>query len=203
MTSMVQELVVSAVAVVLTAVGATRRERVRWRRSTAAADAERALVAKRALRLVERELFEAQDRIARAVQAGHFAPDNRRLTTSDWEQHRGTVATELGVADWHLVTAAYDAINDLNQRLTLWLSARTPQDTGQAIADGLTDAVLSRVRDDDKLQLRWRAIRTSAWILRAYLDEAEKVEFALAEDERISSQLWPRDTSQRQALPLS
>jgi hypothetical protein len=192
MTEMVRDMVAGVVTVVLTAVGATWRERLRWRRSSAAQEQERALETKRALRLVERELFEAECRIARAVEESHFTPNNRVLTTVDWTEYRGVLSTELGAADWRLITAAYDAISDLNQRLQLRLGSSTPEESaGNALANAVVDSVMSRVREDDKMQLRWRAIRTASWILRAYLDEAEKVEYAWAEDERLASQLWP------------
>lgn len=193
---MVSGVMIAVVTGVIAFLSATWIERMRWRRAAAGEAAQRALASRRAVRLVERELFEAEQRIVRAVRAGHYSRNNRVLATREWDEHRGVISTELGVADWHLVGAAYDAIIDLNERLDERLgSVGPPTDAGQALVSGVAEMGLSRVRDGDQLQLRWRAIRTASWILRAQLDEAEKVSFAWAEDERLAAELWPREVA--------
>lgn len=181
---------------VITAVGATWLERVRWRRAEAAGARNRELATKRALRLVERELNEAETRIARIVGRGCFAPADRTFATNEWNEHRGWLAGELGVADWHQVTAAYDSIVDLNEALDQRLGAlahTTAENLGQVLTSAVAEAGLSRVRDDDQLELRWRAVRTASWILRAYAGEAEEAHWALEQDRLLARQLWPRE----------
>jgi hypothetical protein len=193
--SMADPLLIALVPAAAALAGGIQLERVRWRRMTAAQENERAVATKRAVRLVERELFEAEMRIARSARTGYFAPADRRCATAEWRQHSGELAEELGVADWHRVTAAYDAIVDLNETLDQRLGPfrnADPANIGQAVTSAFAEAKLSQVRESDKLELRWRAIRTASWILRAQIGDSEKLVWALAEDERLAAELWPR-----------
>jgi hypothetical protein len=93
------------------------------------------------------------------------------------------------------VTAAYDSIVDLNEGLDQRLGAlaqTTPENLGQVLTSAVAEGRLSRVRDDDQLELRWRAIRTASWILRAYGGEAEEAHWALEQERLLARQLWPR-----------
>src|SRR4051794_36822408 len=100
---------------VVSAVGGIWLERARARRAARLQADERELANKRALRLLERELHEAGERIARAASTGVFSVRDRRLGTDEWDAHRAEVAGVLGAADWQRVIAAYDAIIDLNE----------------------------------------------------------------------------------------
>ena len=190
---MVTQLLLLIAATASTAVAATHLERVRARHRFAERDEERERERRRALRLVEQELYEAETWIERAARAGRYDPPARRSPTAAWNEHRPVLAGELGIADWHRVSAAYDAITDLNETLDARIGpalASNPENLGQAITGAFLELKLVEVYDADRLELRWRAIRTASWILRAYLDEAETVEHALAEDDRLATELW-------------
>jgi hypothetical protein len=163
----------------LTTVANWNTERRRWRRERDAAAEERRLEVRQTTRLVEQELWEAEQFIAAAAESGCYGPSVRRASTATWNRSREYLARHLGVADWRRVTSAFDAINDLN-----WLL-----DSRAAEPSGVLD-----VRDEDCLEARWRAVRTAAWILRAEVDEAEKLDDWLAEDKVAAAKLFgPRD----------
>jgi hypothetical protein len=158
--------------VALTTAANWMTERRRWRREREAAAEDRRLEVRQATRLVEQELWEAEQLIAAAAVSGEYGP---RLPTTTWNAWREYLARHLGVADWHRVTSAFDAINDLNWSL----------DSRESESGGVL-----RVAEDDRLELRWRAVRTAAWILRAEADEAEKLDHWLAEDKAAAAQLF-------------
>ncbi len=61
-----------------------------------------------------------------------------------------------------------------------------------AVSAGVLEALISRVREADRLELRWRVVRRAAWNLRAQLNEAERAWVAIEEDERLAAELWPK-----------
>ena len=149
-------------------------ERRRWRRERESAAEERQLEVRQSTRLVELELWEAEQLITAAVVAGSYR-DGLRASTRAWETWRAYVARHLGVADWRGVAMAFEAIHDLNRLL----------DTREANAEG---ALL--VEDEDQLQARWDAVRNASWILRGEAGEGEKVHSWLAENEKLEARLF-------------
>ena len=78
---------------------------------------------------------------------------------------------------------AFDAIQDLNRLL----------DAREASAHGPL-----LVEDGDRLEARWDAVRNASWILRGEAGEGEKVDWWLAEHEKLGARLFgvptPSDT---------
>jgi hypothetical protein len=87
--------------------------RRRWRREREATAEERQLEVRQATRLIEQELVEAEHLIIAAAKAKEYRRA-RRAPTATWNEWRPYLARHLGVADWRLVTMAFDAITDLN-----------------------------------------------------------------------------------------
>jgi hypothetical protein len=152
-------------------------ERRRWRREREATAEERQLEVRQATRLIEQELVEAEHLIIAAAKAKEYRRA-RRAPTATWNEWRPYLARHLGVADWRLVTMAFDAINDLN-----WLLDNRE-------AEGRVRLV---VRDDDQLKQRLYAVRTAAHILRLEVDEGEKVDRWLKEGQALDADLFGAD----------
>jgi hypothetical protein len=150
----------------------SRVERMRAWREEAARQENAAERSRIAIRLIEHELFRAEQDLADFARAGRH-PARAQLTTTAWADHRETLSMRLGKADWDTMCAAYDAINGLNDLMRRRPATRT-------------------FESSDRLELRWRAIRRASWNLREELGEAEKLERTLDEDERLAAELWPQ-----------
>jgi hypothetical protein len=159
-------------------------ERTRARNQLEMRAEERSELVRGAVRLVELELFAAEQAIAGAAREGRFSHADRPLATGAWQRHAQTLASALGVADWHRVHAAYDAIMDLNALLERHAAQFDSESRGARGHLYSSEPVTMATRDDDGVELRWRAIRTASWILRAQIGDEERVDVALADDER-------------------
>lgn len=159
------------------------------------AAAEQEASVREAMRIVEQELWANEQMLADAARTGMFWSTTRSLTQDAWHAYRQTLSRLLGLADWQTLNAAYEAVNDLELRLRERAVETRPENAAQAITSAILDVHGRRVRDDDRLELRWRAVRRASWMLRATLDEGEKVTVALDEDERLAAELWPQSRS--------
>lgn len=151
---------------------------------------ERATEAKRearelrlAVRLVIEELAEAAALIENAAGSRRYWAAPRELPTTTWSQYKTEIAGAIdSAADWRLITAAYDAVNDLN-----WTVQHRRTKT-TAIEE---DEFRARLHEHDDTRAKWRTIRQAIETLEKTIGVQGPASRMLREHGDAEGEFWP------------
>lgn len=168
---------------VLTTSGQLLIERQRSKRESEAGEQLRRREVRLAVRLVMEELAESMALIEGAARSRRYWVGPRQLPTATWNDYRTDIAVAIESAlDWRRVTAAYDAINNLN-----WVvdhRRRTSRDTY-----GPTEGFW--IEPQDRTREAWSRVRLALETLERTLDIQGEASRVTGEEEVLARQLWP------------
>ena len=136
-----------------------------------------------AARLVMEELAESMVLIQKSARSRRYWVGPRALPTTTWNQYRTVIAAGIDSAlDWRLVTAAYDAINNLN-----WLVEHRRR-TEQRVSTGVEGAI---VNEHDETRAVWRASRSALHALERTVEVSGPASRLLHDQDDLELEFWP------------
>lgn len=209
-------ITVAIVALVATIIGATigattnyvlagRRERADRDRDSRS----HAIEVKRAARLIDLELAQAQALAAIAIEKRYWV-DGAELSTEAWQKYGGTIAPDLSNQTWHTVTIAFMAVEHIKGSMALHVGGALRD---RPLSDGSADGVAPMLKD---VTLGREALAPVVWdtypheaggplaerypaIAKAYVDMKRHADYMTAEARRLSSKVREA-TEQHQML---
>jgi hypothetical protein len=168
---------------VLTTSGQLLIERGRAKRERQAEERRHARELRLAVRLVMEELAEALSLVEAAARSGRYWVGPRQLPTDTWNRYRTDIAAAIEASlDWRRITAAYDAINNLN-----WVVGHR-RHTSRDVS-GHTEGF--RTDPQDQLRDVWMSLRLAIETLEATLSITGEASRVVGEREALARQLWP------------
>jgi len=171
------------VGAALTFCGQLINEGIRGRRERESEEKRDTKALRLAARLVMEELAEANTLIEQAARTGRYWRAPRQIPTETWNQYRTDLAIAIEVPlDWRIVTAAYDALNNLNWTVQ---HRRTSDQT----VDGARLGVF--INADDHTRDVWRSVRQAIGVLERIIGVMGPASRVLGEEDERERGLWP------------
>lgn len=167
----------------LTTSGQMLIERARGKREIAAEERRQARDIRLAVRLVAEELAESMSLIETAAQTHRYWIGPRDLPVTTWVQYQTDIAAQIeSPIDWRLITAAYDAINNLN-----WIVQH------RRVTDQTVDTTIqgAPVWPKEETRETWRQIRAAIGALERAIGVMGPASRMLGEVEAVERTLWP------------
>jgi hypothetical protein len=167
----------------LTTSGQLLIERARGKREVMAEKRRHAREVRLAVRLVAEELAESMSLIEGASRTGRYWVGPRELPTSTWSAYQTTIAATIeSPTAWRSITAAYDAINNLN-----W-TVQHRRFTDQLIDTATLGAF---VRPEEGTREVWRTIRGAIGELEQTIGVMGPASRIIGQTSELERGLWP------------
>lgn len=172
-----------ASGVVLSTGGQILVDGLRSRRERDAQEKQDARELRQSVRLVTEELAEAKRMIEKAAKARRYWPSPRMMPTDTWNRHRSDIAAAIeSPLYWRFITAAYDAVNELN-----W-TVQHRRNTTTLVDDHRLGA---HVEAADNTRETWRTVRQAIQALEETINVQGPASRILREAEDAEREYWP------------